>query len=165
MQHKNRGFSLLAAHEFGNGYMLTSVAGWRDDLIEKTQDIDALPYDGYHVQNRDNSQKIFTQELRIISSERESFDFFAGIYYLNQDSELEMNATIGGWWFGAALDGVGVRAVNEVEVESYAAFIHGNIHLTDSITLFGGARYTAETKEQILAENFVLSSDGLPSNT
>jgi iron complex outermembrane receptor protein len=160
---KNRGVSLSMEHRLENGFTLASITGWRDDALETVQDIDALPYDGYHLVRRDNKQEMLTQEFRVASPAYDSFDFVAGLYMLKQDSLYVPVGRIGEWWFGPGLAGVLADIENEVNVQSYAAFFHGNIRLTDDLTLFGGGRYTTETKKQNLISNFIRLPDGTPS--
>jgi len=160
---KNRGVSLSIEHRLKNDFTLASITGWRDDTLETVQDIDAVPYDGYHMLRRDNKQEMLTQEFRVSSPAYDRFDFVAGLYMLKQDNLYSPLGRIGEWWFGPGLAGVLADIENEVNVKSYAAFFHGNIRLTDYLTLFGGGRYTAETKKQNLISNFVRNADGTPS--
>lgn len=107
----------------------------------------------------------FSQELRITSPLGENFDYIAGLYYSKQ--LVERDLTIAGKWNRNGggisdnpitnidpLTGVVTCAdascykfgdtITSVETENMSAYAHLNFHLTDDITLFGGARYINE---------------------
>lgn len=77
--------------------------------------------------------------------EYERFDYVAGLYFFKQTNSRDEIAEVLPTWI-AALAGF-ANFQYDVEVESYAAFIHSNYYVTDDLTLFGGLRYTDETKE------------------
>lgn len=107
----------------------------------------------------------FSQEFRITSPMGEHFDYIAGAYYSKQ--KVERDLTIAGKW---NRNGGGIAdnpitnidpltgevtcadascykfgdTVTSVETENFSVYGHLNFHLTDDLTLFGGARYIDE---------------------
>ena len=154
------GFSLQGDIEFGSG-VLTSITGFRNaktdwgmasigvgipvEIIDDiTQDIDT-----------------FTQEFRWTSNLDGRFNYVAGVYYLDEDSErteqyrLLLPQTIGGGVFvdpGAQTWGGAVDIGNEVSRQentttSYAAYFQGDYEITDALTATFGVRYTSDEKD------------------
>ncbi|WP_435211129.1 TonB-dependent receptor [Luminiphilus sp. nBUS_16] len=154
------GVSLQGDIEFGSG-TLTSITGFRNaetdwgmasvgvgipvEIIDDiTQDIDT-----------------FTQEFRWTSNLDGKFNYVAGLYYLDEDSErteqyrLLIPGAVGGGvfvdpatqqWAGASDIGNEVsRQVNTTT--SYAAYFQGDYDLTDAMTLTFGLRYTYDEKD------------------
>ncbi len=135
------GGSLLIEHEFDNAYILTSVTGYRDSSLFSVFDTEHTLLDG-HVFQIDQSQKQFTQELRITSPSDNWYDYVAGVYYHRQNNDQDQET-----FFGPSFYGPGMLAnLHLVDNESYAAFVHSNIQLGHGFTLFGGLRFTHETK-------------------
>lgn len=139
------GTSLTVEHEFDNQFAFTSITGYRDDQINAPRDVDGSDFRGYTRNEMLISQELFTQEFRLTSPEFENFDYVAGLYYFNQRNSRSEVAQVLPTWIPAIAGFANFDYV--VDVESYAAFIHSNFHITDDLTLFGGLRYTDETKE------------------
>lgn len=142
---KTFGTSLTVEHEFDNQFSLTSITGYRNDKINAPRDVDGSSFRGYNRNQMLISQELFTQELRLTSPQYERFDYVAGLYYFNQKNSRNEVAQVLPTWQPAIAGFANFDYV--VDVESYAAFIHSNFHITDELTLFGGLRYTDETKE------------------
>ena len=90
-----------------------------------------------------------TQEFRLASPENDKFDYVVGLYYVDQDIDGDGPALLN----LAALTGgavpipvyeLGYQAA--VNVESWAAFVHANYQLTETLQLTAGLRYTEEEK-------------------
>ena len=142
---KTFGTSLTVEHEFDNGFALTSITGYRDDKINAPRDVDGSDFGGYNRVEMHISQELFTQELRLASPQYNRFDYVAGLYYFNQANKRNEVSEVLPTWI-PAIAGF-ANFIYDVDVESYAAFFHSNFHITDDLTLFGGLRYTDETKE------------------
>jgi iron complex outermembrane recepter protein len=139
------GSSLTIEHEFENDFAFTSITGYRDDQIDAPRDVDGSDFRGYTRNEMLISQELFTQEFRLASPQFERFDYVAGLYYFNQTNTRNEVAQVLPTWIPAI---AGFAYFDyAVDVESYAAFVHSNFHITDDLTLFGGLRYTDETKE------------------
>ncbi|WP_084421743.1 TonB-dependent receptor [Henriciella litoralis] len=139
------GTSLTVEHEFENGFSLTSITGYRDDKINAPRDVDGSDFGGYNRNKMVVGQNLFTQELRLASPEYDRFDYVAGLYYFKQANSRDEVAEVLPTWIPALVGFANFQY--DVDVESYAAFFHSNFRVTDDFTLFGGLRYTDETKE------------------
>ncbi|PHZ84782.1 TonB-dependent receptor domain-containing protein [Paremcibacter congregatus] len=163
---KNFGASLIVEHDFHNGYMVSSTTGLRKDKSSLRNDEDLSLIDGFSSDNK-WQQRTFSQELRLISPVGSWYDFVAGLHYFNQNNDRDLITTLGQDWVGPALVGK-VFTKNSVDVRSWAAYIHANVHLNDELTLFGGARYTKEKKKiptfnQFTSPAFIIGVFGRPS--
>ena len=88
----------------------------------------------------------FTQELRITSPAGGAFDFVTGLYYIDQFTRGHDRA-FPGTRFGPA-QGEFTQG-RDVDVEGLSAFVHGNYHFSEALTLFAGLRYLTETKKSV----------------
>ena len=93
----------------------------------------------------------FTQEVQVLGSAfGDSFDYIVGAFFLSEDADQRF-----GWYFGAPLS----ESVIKTDISSIAAFTEVNWHITDSLTLTGGLRWTDDSKDfrfdyERLAGNF-----------
>lgn len=139
-------------------HTITSVTGRNAYDYEELCDCDFTGAPGFTIlSNEDYSQ--FSQELRIASSEDQTFSYLAGAFY--QTSDLKFNDTIGvpvdsfiptGLFstIGAAsnlLRGAGTQRDFDQTTDLYAVFAQGTWNFTDDMRLILGARYTSEDKE------------------
>ncbi len=145
----NLGASMTIEHDLAGGYAITSITGWRNDKAFRANDADASPLDAFATIAEKPEQHMFTQELRISSPADTWYDYVAGVYYFNQKNNAFYLNHFGQDFLGIkGPDWVGNDSYrNSVDVVSYAAFFHTNIHIGEKLTLFGGARYTDEKKE------------------
>ncbi len=141
---ETKGVSLSVEHELSNGYTLTSITGAREDETSNKYNVEFRPIDGFTSDNA-SQQTMWTQELRVASPVSDRYDFVAGLYYLKQDNKFDAASHVGQDWLPTLVGTL--YSSGAVDVTSYAAFVHGNFHLTEALTLFGGVRYTEETKE------------------
>lgn len=136
------GTSLTYEQDFANGYSLTSITGYRANKSSIFWDVDLRPIDGYSsFLGKDQSQ--FTQEIRIASPSDGQFDYVAGLYYYEYENDFVTEGCVGVDWFG--LPGC-FRYDVDLKTTSYAAFVHANYRINDQLSLFGGLRYTDESK-------------------
>jgi iron complex outermembrane receptor protein len=134
--------------DLGHG-ILTSVTGYIDVDAYSGADFDGLPPGPTQVITRIYiDQEQISQELRYASDFSEKFDFTAGLYYFDQHlsyGEQRHN----GPTFVTATNPFGVQApgVDELDHDSWAAFLEGRIHFSDALILTLGGRYTVEKKD------------------
>lgn len=162
--------SATVEHVFNSDYVLTSITAWLDDELKFNADIEGTALDFVTADQDPIEAKQFSQELRILSPADRNYDFVAGLYYDKEESEYSSDINFGQDFFVPPVRGTGFSNGNEIDRESYAAFVHANYHASEELTLFGGLRYTDETKE-LEAWPTVCTSDltclifGLPSFT
>ncbi len=133
--------------EYGS---FTGIIGYRDTDESVPTDFDAAPVPIFHtIRDQESDQTSF--ELRFASSDAisERFDFVAGVYYLDDNYELEQFTAILEL-LGTAPDGTGAIYQNpfyEQDREAWAVFGEAHIDLAEDWTLTLGGRYTEEDKE------------------
>jgi iron complex outermembrane receptor protein len=161
--------SLAVEHEFNSGYVLTSITAWLDDELKYTVDVDGLPFDVAGADTVVGAEQ-FSQELRVTSPTGGNYDFVAGFYYDKEESEQTGDINFGSGFPFPPAQGQGFISGNEIDRESYAAFIHANYHVSEVLTVFGGLRYTDEIKEQtinptICTDDFTCLVLGIPASS
>jgi iron complex outermembrane recepter protein len=162
--------SATVEHGFNNDYVLTSITAWLDDELKFQADIEGTAMDVVRADQDPIEAKQFSQEFRILSPADRDYDFVAGVYYDHEESEFSSDINFGPGFPVPPVQGNGFSNGNEIDRESYAAFVHANYHPSEELTLFGGLRYTDETKK-LKAWPTVCTSDltctilGLPSFT
>ena len=105
---------------------------------------------------RDEKYHQFTQELRLQSSSRGSFEYMAGLFYLTShwDSvegqiwRVPGFPPAGGPPPGQLFNGPFVNDFVQ-DSKAYSAFASGTWHITDALRLAGGLRYTREEKDVV----------------
>lgn len=135
---RNLGISLTSAYDFADGHTLTAVTGWRKDSTIMEYDVDYAP-ENLIRSIIEQDQKILSQEIRLTSPAYDRFDYVVGAYWLSQTTEREQDFD--------PVFGMQATTRGVVDANSWAAFAHGNFHLTDRLSAFAGARYTRENKE------------------
>ncbi|WP_404476360.1 TonB-dependent receptor [Novosphingobium sp. BL-52-GroH] len=141
------------------GNTITSVTAYRAWNWYPHNDGDSTSLDAGSDFHQSNEQRQFSQELRIASEGTRKIDYVAGLYYLWQSIDAEaLNAygTQAASWFlapsvdpavgAAALNGYTIVGHSKPVTNSYAAFGQAIWHITPTIDLTGGLRYTYETK-------------------
>ena len=133
-------------HEFDSGYTLTSITAYLDDEVEfEAGDSLETPIVNSLI---GVTSEVFSQELRIASPRYDRYDFIAGLYYDDEESTSATGLQPAEAFPIPPLRGESATLRNTLDRESYAAFVHGNFNWTEQLTLFGGLRYTDETKKQ-----------------
>ena len=140
------GFSLTAEHVFANGYTFTSISGWNEDEVDFTGDVEARP-DDFFAFHGVQTPELFSQELRIASPADQNYDFVAGLYYFSQENTAVDGLLPGRDFPFPPIAGSRADQAQHVDADSTAAFVHGNYHVNERVTIFAGARYTDESKE------------------
>ncbi len=125
--------------DIGNA-VVTSVTGYSDYTMFDLFDSD-LTAGGSRVIFNNEEYEQFSQELRIASSGRETFDYIAGANYFT--SELDFTQD-----FDA--DAAGSRRRHEVanvQTDSFSLFGQVDWHISEVFDLTGGLRWTTEDRE------------------
>ena len=133
------GVSMTISHELDSGFEVTSISAYRYEelnYVGSDQDYTASPI---AASTYDEESSLFSQELRLSSPADENFNYVVGLYYLNQTIEAMGGSHLFHTYF--------INHDEEVGVESYAAFVHANYQLTESLQLTAGVRYTNESKD------------------
>ena len=149
------GTALTVNYDFDNEYRLTSITSFRHAEFDIFYDDDLSPLDiQTSVFDEDNDQ--FSQELRIISPQRDDFDWVAGLYYFDSERKTNRFAYFGEDLynvlvpdlapFASALSGTG-SIPSKLDATSWAAYVHGNYRFTEKLELTAGLRYTYEEKK------------------
>jgi len=121
----------------GNG-VLTDILGWRElEQFNKT-DVDGLATVAYHVPFSFNSDQ-FSNELRYNIAPSELIDLTAGVYYFDQNVDYVEHRILFG---GASITNGGA----ELDQKNWAVFLSIDWHVTDTVTILSGIRYTKEKK-------------------
>lgn len=140
---ETRGLSLIIDHEFTNGMALSSLTAYRETEFQNSADEDYSPLDvSSSALNEDSDH--WTQELRLLSAQNETFDWVLGAFFLDQ-TNTSTSSAFGGALFPNPNTRVDVPAT--VDVTAWALYAHGNYRLTDSLELTAGVRFTDEEKD------------------
>lgn len=142
------GGSLRMTYDTENGEFI-SITGFRKSSSDELFSFNGisftlLPFAFQQVDQDLESPQTISQELRFVSDEFENFNFIAGIFYLNEDSDRIVNRR-------RLLNGNGAVIQNvqfdqNIKTNAYAAYVDGTYHITDNLDLSGGVRYTFENR-------------------
>jgi iron complex outermembrane receptor protein len=138
---------------------LTSITGWRSQRsrLPSTYTGQApVAADGSVLSlfdaTRDDDRKTWQQELRFASDLGGSFDFVAGVFHQQDDTDFCVNQLLGfldltggPLPFGAWNDTPYILC-NAQKAKSTAVFAEGTFKATDKLTITAGGRYTWERK-------------------
>ena len=148
----------------GNGMLLRSITAYRDTeaLFGRDGDNSAVDYNG-DVHDEDHQQ--FTQEFQLASQDNERFNWIAGLYYFEEETEDRTRLVTADGLFDA-LTAAGpdhpffgplyplryafdftIDFDNYQKTTDYAAYFHGDYEFADRWSLGFGLRYTNEEKE------------------
>lgn len=164
--------SFRLEYETDTGFTLASISAWSEVRDFYLQDGDRLPQ-AITINQFDGALEDITQELRIVSPEYKHFDYVVGLYYLKTQRlysptfPLMSTAFLEQVFFlprnqhpADELDGQRIVS-NDKTIALYG---HGNVKLTDKLSVFAGLRYTHDEKNvdyKIFGETFALF--GLPA--
>jgi iron complex outermembrane receptor protein len=120
---------------------VTSITGFATYDAEINTDNDATPNVGVDVTVKEEAES-WSQEIRFTSDESWAFDWIAGFYYTEDEFD--------GIQIADTRDYPGLHELLYTEFvqesESYAAFGRVELPLNEQWAVFGGLRYTDETK-------------------
>lgn len=140
------GMGLVIDHELSNGMSFSSLTGYRKTDFKNNAEEDytdsqviTSPYSRVTSSLGEVSEQT-SQEFRWVSPTNYALDYTFGLYYFDQTNESNSSA--------ALLGGVvSVQVPATVDVTSYAAYIHGNVSISEKLQFTGGVRYTYEEKD------------------
>ncbi len=142
----NGGASLTMTGDLG-GATLKSITAWRRFTETASTDFDGTGFVLY-----DNAselrQRQISQELQVSGGIGNSIDYLVGFYYFNESAFN--NVTLCTGTDQPRLVDRCLRSRNNIwlDVESLAGFGQATWAITSSIEVFGGLRWTTETKDQ-----------------
>lgn len=151
------GASLTVNYDFGSDYQLTSITAARHAEFDTLYDDDLSRLD-IQTSMFDEESDQFSQELRIISPQGDTFDWVAGLYYFDNERKTDRSVYFGEDLFGLspalaplapyAAELAGTATIpSKLDGSSWAAYIHGNYRFTEKLELTAGLRYTYEEKD------------------
>lgn len=145
-ENRRRGLGATVDYAFANGFVLTSISGFRDAERKVGSDEDGSPAYGLHVSHFEDEFTHLTQELRLASPETAPLRYVLGAYLFRQQGEQTRRALFGPG-FGAPPDTLAALGVAEVDTDAWAGFINADWDASENLTLSGGLRYTVESKD------------------
>jgi iron complex outermembrane receptor protein len=144
-----------------NDYLLTSITGYEAYDMERDFDADQLNLDIANIVDRQSSES-YTQEIRVLSPERESVQWLSGLYYYRNEfswgdpvlpsvalgSEAPFLQLPIGVPFGEPGDAGILTSRSKTEHVS----VFGNLtwHASRELTLTAGSRWQREDKSSII---------------
>jgi len=142
-----QGLSNILTVDLADRLKLTSITGYRTSSVYLSAQLDQTPA-SINDQNWHLDHKQFTQELRLSGQVGTLINWVVGGYYYHATGVSEGRVTISG---GLAPGGGGVNLDtvfhDPVKTVSKSAFVHGEIHPTDRLTVTLGGRYTDDQKD------------------
>ncbi|MEH6569717.1 MAG: TonB-dependent receptor [Halioglobus sp.] len=125
---------------------ITSVTGYQETDEEVKTDFDGTSLNFFHVNRLQEAEQTST-ELRFASSDElsENWDFVAGVFWLEDEYQLEQRTSIGA--FGGPAGALFQNPMTAHEREAWAVFGEVHIALAENWNLTLGGRYTEEEKE------------------
>lgn len=138
-----------------------SITGYRSLDANYREDIDGSPVEIAPNKIDINDEDQFSQEFRIVSASNQTFEWVAGLYYLNQSVFRSETYTFGAdpstFIFGDPwrINGFTSDTINRVFIsgdittESIAPFGEVTWNLNDEWAITAGARYTYDSKENV----------------
>jgi len=136
------GASITASWVSPAGYELTSITARRITDFGLFSDDDAGPITLTYSSFDDDSD-MFSQELRLASPIGDRVDYLIGAYYLDQSTQAQRLTS----FFDFPATDVGILSDTKVDTQATALFTNVNFHMTPSVTLGVGLRYTQEEKD------------------
>jgi iron complex outermembrane recepter protein len=142
-----------------DNHTITSVTGHNAYNYQELCDCDFTGGSGFSILSDEDYTQV-SQELRIASSEDQTFSYLGGVFF--QSSSLDFHDVVGvptdSFIATAFISRIGATAANalrgastqrdfEQDTDLSAIFAQGTWNFTDTSRLILGARYTTETKE------------------
>ncbi|ANI79452.1 TonB-dependent receptor [Sphingobium sp. EP60837] len=153
---ENYGASLQLDLELGD-YTLTSVSAWREfNEAPFTYAIDGLPYEKFFAKSKGETKRFYSQELRLTSPQGQPLEYIAGLFFSRQKTGLGggQSAILRPALPYSTFPTISITAgynVTRTKSDSAALFFDGKYHITDTLSLLGGARLT---RDKVTALNY-----------
>ena len=140
VRNEQYGVSGRVEYDLG-GATLTSISAYRNLKTSFGFDVDATPVNFFNAVVEEKN-RLATQELQIASTGDQSFDWVAGLYYL--EGRVFANQTSSGLALPAFVATVQTPAVQRTR--SIAAYAQASLEIADRTNLTLGARYTTDRR-------------------
>ena len=148
------GAVLTVNYELNNEWALISVTGYNRADRESQEDADGALDRNIDVGYETDFEQL-SQELRLSSSGTE-WDWTLGLFYSTDELDTPLTETDG---FDL---GYNQNHAYVLETDSLAAFVHGEYHISDQLSVLAGLRYTDEDRH-FSGGTFDVSPAGGPS--
>ncbi len=149
--------TLLVNWQIGD-LQFDSVTAYRDGEIDGAQDSDGTEFTLFsNIITSESDQ--FSQEFRLASDANDTLSWITGIYYLQED--IDAPSVINNF---QALFGAGTAASFQPtqSLDAMAAFFDATLHLTDSLSVSVGGRYSTEEKDFASVQTVSTISNSIP---
>jgi iron complex outermembrane receptor protein len=159
---ETKAVTLNSSWRLSDAHKVVSVTGWRDMEDDALQEFDGVAAPVFWTQRPQTSDQI-SEELRLESEWNERLKSVIGLYYFNNEYELNQR-TFSPAFFGdpTAPMGIAFTARNFTqEVDAYAGFAQFDWNLTDRLILSLGGRYSKEEKTASGTEFLQINGVGL----
>ena len=121
---------------------LRSITGYREIDWKVGIDLDGTPESIQEVTDH-QQQDQFSQEFQLLGKMLDDrLNYVLGLYYFTEDGFVHDFVPFEGLLYVYDYQ-------NDVDTESYAAFLHADFEITDRLSLIAGGRYTEEDKSFI----------------
>lgn len=139
---ENYGYSGNIVWDVADNVSITSITAYRKSIYDVRLDSDFTELSIF-VSNLAQSSRQFTQEFQIQGT-TDSFQWTAGLYYLNERHGMNALIELPGAGFGPDFGNI-TYALGHTD--AYAAFAQGTYNLTDRLSVTAGIRYSYEKKD------------------
>lgn len=141
------GASMTMNYALDNGGTLTSITGFRDTHQDRTNDTDYNPQDIFRIQYVDDFTQT-SQEVRLVSDNKGSARYVAGLYYSKEDADT-LRKAFSGPDAGLIRLPTGLVGTNAGAINTKTTAVFGALDydITRALTLNLGARHTSEKKD------------------
>lgn len=147
---------------------ITSYRDWQNDTLESSAF--RLPRNDLQRESHFKSESV-SQEVQLISPTGEHFDYVAGLYYFQEDYDINNTFNLGedfcplvalsspvfGFVCTAGDQDNATPSAFSQQAESLAVFFQGTYHLTDRFDITAGVRYSNDDKDG----SFVVTSNNV----
>jgi iron complex outermembrane recepter protein len=143
LRQKSWGVSAEANWQLGD-HNVTSITAYRKFDLFDNNDADTVPLNILNLNNADQKQRQFTQEIRIASPAGQTLEYVLGMFYFDQ--KVETVTQVAGT-FGAVLPAgavLGSQIDRGITTKNAAAFGEFTFNATDALRFVAGARLTTE---------------------
>lgn len=156
-----------------NGHTLRSITSHRDwNNTTSEYSVLRLALDDVD-RASDYGSKAFSQEIQLISPESDSFDYVAGLYYFQEDYDIDQDIHLGEDFCPVIAGIIGQTAACNAgdkadaiqssyaqEASSWAAFFQGTYHVNEKMDVTAGIRYSDDSKK---ADFIAVSNNAIAS--
>ncbi|MCB1843721.1 MAG: TonB-dependent receptor [Halioglobus sp.] len=143
-------------------HTLKSITGYVDYQFDNYLDVDYGPL-AFLARGRDEQHEQFTQELLLTSPVGDRLEYLAGVFYQSEDLQHDR-------YTDAILSAAGIGTGNfdasgtgefQQDSETWSAFTQFTWHVSDSLRVIGGLRYSDDQKE---FDKFLVTNDPFTTN-